>query len=178
LAEVAGEGGVPVVERGAAPERVDRAAAADGEQPPRPVAGDAVARPGHQRLGERLLREVLGQREVAGVAGERADDPRRLDPPDRGDGLAARAGRTALPHAVFVSAACAHAVFVRAVLVRSVLVRAVLVRAVLVRAVFVRAGAAASELPGGLAPLPLLADPLVVLRVLVDRVDAPDLGLE
>src|SRR5690606_29337002 len=141
LAEVAGEGGVPVVARGAAPGRVDGAAAADGEQPPRPVAGDAVARPGHQRLGERLLREVLGQREVAGVAGERADDPRRLDPPDRGDGLAARAGRTALPHAVFVSAACAHAVFVRAVLVR----------ALFVRALFVRAGAAPSELPGGLA---------------------------
>src|SRR5688572_9671801 len=35
-----------------------------------------------------------------------------------------------------------------------------------------------SELAGGLAPGPLLLDPLVVLRELVDRRHAADLGLE
>src|SRR5690349_24944150 len=35
-----------------------------------------------------------------------------------------------------------------------------------------------SELAGGLAPGPFLLDPLVVLRELVDRGDAADLGLE
>ena len=95
LAQVAGEGGVPLVEGGAAAERVDRAAAADGKQPPGRVAGHAVARPGHQGLRERLLCEVLGQREIAGVPGERTDDPRGLDPPHGGDRLPA--GGSAIP---------------------------------------------------------------------------------
>ena len=84
--------GVPLVEGGPPPEGVDGPPPADGEQPAGRVARHAVARPGDQRLGERLLGEVLGQREVAGVAGQRADDPRRLDPPDGLDGLATRRG--------------------------------------------------------------------------------------
>ena len=59
-------------------------------QPPSGVGGHAVTRPGDQRLGEGLLGEVFGEREVAGGAGERADDAGRLDPPHGTDGLAPR----------------------------------------------------------------------------------------
>jgi hypothetical protein len=90
---VAGEDGVPLVEGRAASVCVDRTAPAHGQQPAGRVAGYAVARPGDQRLGERLLGEVLGQREVAGEAGQRGDDVRGLDPPHRLHGLAS-ASRT------------------------------------------------------------------------------------
>ncbi len=84
--------GVPLVERRPPPVRVDRAAPPDGEQPAGGVVGYAVARPRDERLGQRLLREVLGHREVAGVAGEPTDDARGLDPPHGLDRLAALAG--------------------------------------------------------------------------------------
>lgn len=84
LAQFAGEGGVPVVAGGPAAEGVDGPPPAHGEQPTGRIARDTRARPGHQRLGQRLLREVLGQGEIAGVAGERTHDPRGFDAPDRG----------------------------------------------------------------------------------------------
>ena len=61
--------------RGAAAERVDRAAAPDGEQPSGGVAGHAVgvARSG-QSLSQGLLGDVLGQRDDLCVPGERAHD--------------------------------------------------------------------------------------------------------
>jgi hypothetical protein len=87
LAQVAGEGGVAVVERGASAERVDRAAASHGQQPAGRVLGHPLPGPVHEGLGQRLLGEVLGQRDVAGVAGEGPDDPGGLDAPHRGDGV-------------------------------------------------------------------------------------------
>ena len=61
-----------------APERVDAASLGGLHQPGRRVVGDAVARPLLQRGDERVLGEVLGEGEVAGHPGERADEPRRL----------------------------------------------------------------------------------------------------
>src|ERR1044072_5488930 len=57
-------GGVPLVEGGLPPEGVDRSSPTDRHQPRRRVAGYAVARPRDQRLGQRLLRQVVGTREV------------------------------------------------------------------------------------------------------------------
>ncbi len=94
LAHVVSEDGVAPVEGGAAPERVDRPPPSDGHQPPRRVLGHAVAGPGDERLRQGLLGEVLGEREVAGVAGERADDSGRLDPPHRTDGITRCAHRS------------------------------------------------------------------------------------
>src|SRR5690606_32218666 len=81
----AGQRGVALVEGAAAPERVDRAPAPHRQQPTGRIAGHAIARPGDERLGQRLLGEVLGQGEVAGVAGERTGDPGCPAPPHRGD---------------------------------------------------------------------------------------------
>ena len=39
-----------------------------------------------ERGDERVLREVLGEADVAHDAREAGDEPRRLDPPDRVDG--------------------------------------------------------------------------------------------
>lgn len=86
LGQPAGEGGVALVEGGAAAVPVDGAAPAGGEQPADRVGRFAVARPGDQRLGHGLLGDVLGEVEVAGEAGEGADDARRLDPPHGLDG--------------------------------------------------------------------------------------------
>jgi hypothetical protein len=83
LGEAAGQRRVALVERGAAAEGVDRAAPPGGQQPAHRVPGRAVARPGDQRLGQRLLGDVLGEGEITGVPGQRGDDPRGLDPPDR-----------------------------------------------------------------------------------------------
>src|ERR1700722_13785351 len=89
-----GQGGVPLVESRAPAEGVYGSAPAHGEQPPGGITRHAISRPGHQRLGQRLLGQVLGQCEIAGEPGERADDARGLDSPHRGDGLTA-AVRTA-----------------------------------------------------------------------------------
>lgn len=86
LGQPAGEGRVALVEGGAAAEPVDGAAPAGGEQPADRTGRLAVARPGDERLGDGLLGDVLGEVEVAGEAGEGADDPRRLDPPHGLDG--------------------------------------------------------------------------------------------
>jgi hypothetical protein len=59
-------------ERALAAEAIDRAAARDGDDPCRRVARDAVARPGRQGGGERVLHRLLGEVPIA----ERADQRR------------------------------------------------------------------------------------------------------
>jgi hypothetical protein len=86
LGELAGEQGVPLVACRAAAEAVDGAPPRGRQQPTHRVARRTLARPGDQRLRHRLRRDVLGEREVGGVAGQRTHDPRGLDPPDRLDG--------------------------------------------------------------------------------------------
>jgi hypothetical protein len=87
LGEVAAEGGIALVERGAPPEDVDGAAPSHRGEPPRRVARHTVAGPRDEHLRQGLLSDVFGEREVTGVAGERTDDSSRLDPPHRADGL-------------------------------------------------------------------------------------------
>jgi hypothetical protein len=79
LSDLALEAGVP-------PHAIDVATARDGGQPGTRVAGHPRRRPLHQRGDEGVLREVLGQADVADRAGESSDEPCRLDPPDRLDG--------------------------------------------------------------------------------------------
>ena len=55
---------------------------ADGHEPGARVVRDARLGPLLERGDERLLREVLGEADVAHDPGEAADQPRRLDPPD------------------------------------------------------------------------------------------------
>ena len=87
--QVAGERGVPLVEGARAGGRRRSRAGAPPRAASRPGCGARRRAARHERLGERLLGEILGEREVAGVAGERADDAGGLDPPHRLDGLAA-----------------------------------------------------------------------------------------
>src|SRR6266852_976051 len=56
-----------------------------GHEPGTRVVRDARLRPPFERGDERLLREVLGQSDVAHDSRESGDEPRRLDPPDRVD---------------------------------------------------------------------------------------------
>ena len=58
------------------------------------LSGMPVLGPPLERRDERLLREVLGEADVADHAHEAADEPGGLDPPDRLDGRA----RGALAH--------------------------------------------------------------------------------
>ena len=87
LLQVVGELRKPPAQTGGASYLIDAAAAGDGEQPGLRLTRDAVPRPALQRGDQGVLGEILGQREVTGEAGERRDDPCRLDPPHRGDGL-------------------------------------------------------------------------------------------
>src|SRR5690606_38449395 len=65
LVEVARQGGVPFVPCRPTAEQVDRTTASRGHEPGGRVARYAVAGPGDQRLGERLLGEVLRRRKIA-----------------------------------------------------------------------------------------------------------------
>ena len=65
-----------------APQAVDRAVLGGGHEPGARVVRDARLRPLLQRRHERLLREVLGEADVAHEAGEARDEPGGLDPPD------------------------------------------------------------------------------------------------
>ena len=79
LSDLALEAGLP-------PHAIDVATARDGGQPGTRIVGHPRRRPLHQRGDEGVLREVLGQADVADRAGESSDEPCRLDPPDRLDG--------------------------------------------------------------------------------------------
>ena len=50
------------------------------------IARHAVLRPLLERGDERVVREILGDADIAHDARETGDEPRRLDPPDRVDG--------------------------------------------------------------------------------------------
>jgi hypothetical protein len=56
------------------PDTVDRAVASGRDQPPRRVSGDSVARPAFGGGGERILRGVFGQLDLAEKADERGQD--------------------------------------------------------------------------------------------------------
>ncbi len=68
----------PVGERAVAAQAVDRPAARGDGDPRAGVGGDAVARPGRDRAGERVLNGVLGELEVADVADQRRQHGRAL----------------------------------------------------------------------------------------------------
>ncbi len=64
---------------------VDRAMLRGGHEPGARVVRDARLRPLLERGDERVLREILGQADVAHDPRETGDEPGRLDPPDRVD---------------------------------------------------------------------------------------------
>src|SRR5439155_17122630 len=68
-----------------AAEEVDRTVLRGGHQPGTGIARDAGLRPLLERGDERIVREVLGEPDVAYDPREAGDDPRRFDPPDRVD---------------------------------------------------------------------------------------------
>ena len=73
------------LERAAAPQHVDRAVLRGGHEPGARVVRDARLRPALERGDQRVLREVLGEADVAHDPRQPRDQPRRLDPPDRVD---------------------------------------------------------------------------------------------
>ena len=76
-----------------AAELVDGAVLGRGHQPGARVVRDARLRPLLERGDQRVLRQLLGQADVAHHARQAGDEPRRLDPPDRVDGAMGVGGR-------------------------------------------------------------------------------------
>lgn len=72
----------------APPQLVERAVLRRGHEPGAGVVRDPARGPALHRHDQRLLREVLGEPDVAHHAHEAADQPGGFDPPDRLDGLA------------------------------------------------------------------------------------------
>ena len=72
---------------------VDRAVLCGGHEPGARVVRDARLRPLLECGDEGLLREVLGQADVADDPRETGDEPGRLDPPDRVDRAMGIGGR-------------------------------------------------------------------------------------
>jgi hypothetical protein len=70
---------------GLAAQGVDRTLLGGGHEPGARVVRHARRRPLLERDHERVLRQLLGQADVAHHPGEPGDDPGRLDPPDRFD---------------------------------------------------------------------------------------------
>jgi hypothetical protein len=64
---------------------VDRPILRGGHEPGRRIVRDARVRPALERDDERVLRQLLGQADVAQHPREAGNEPRRLDPPDRVD---------------------------------------------------------------------------------------------
>ena len=69
-----------------AAEMIDAAALGDGHQPRAGITRDAFLRPLLERGDERILRQILGQADVARHPRERRNQLRRLDLPDRVNG--------------------------------------------------------------------------------------------
>ena len=82
LRQVAGDRAVPVVEPLPAPPAVDRLALRDGREPGARIRGTPDSGHCDERVGDRLLREILGEADVARHLGERRDDARPFDAPD------------------------------------------------------------------------------------------------
>ena len=78
---------VLAVEHLGAAQMVDGAAFARRHQPGGGIVRHAFFRPLVECRDQRVLREFLGQADVAHHARDRGDDLRLLDPPDRFDGL-------------------------------------------------------------------------------------------
>ncbi len=68
-----------------AAQHVDCAMLRGGHEPGARIARDAGLRPLLKRGDQRVLREFLGDADIAHDAREAGDEPRRLDPPDRVD---------------------------------------------------------------------------------------------
>ncbi len=83
--ELRSEPAVLVVEGPVSSELVDRLALPDGGQPRAGVVRCAVPRPLSQRVDQCLLRQLLGQVEVAGEVRQRRHDTRELHAEDRLD---------------------------------------------------------------------------------------------
>ena len=76
---------VLALEQLAPAQQVDRAMLGGGHEPGARVVRDARLRPLLERGDQRVLRELLGQADVAHDPREAGDEPGRLDPPDRVD---------------------------------------------------------------------------------------------
>ncbi len=95
LDEVAAELVVLAVEHGAAAQHVDGAVLGRLHQPGAGVVGDARLRPALEGGDERVLRQLLGEADVAHHAHQAGDDARRLDAPHTVDGAVDVARREA-----------------------------------------------------------------------------------
>ena len=82
---------------------VDRAPLGDRHEPGSRIVRDAAARPRGEGFDERLLSEILGPCEVAGVPSQRRDDARGLVAP-HGFDRTARVGIVVGGHAASVGA--------------------------------------------------------------------------
>ncbi len=89
---VAGDRLVLAIDHLLAAQHVDRAMLRSRDEPRAWIVGHARRRPRLDRRDQRLLREILGEADVAHDPHEAADEPRGLDPPDGLDGLAGGAG--------------------------------------------------------------------------------------
>ncbi len=69
-------------QRAVAPEPIDRSALRDRHEPRTRVTRHAVAGPLHERDGECLLCEILGEADVIDAASKAGDEPRELEPED------------------------------------------------------------------------------------------------
>jgi hypothetical protein len=67
------------------PKPVDRPALRRRHQPGAGTCRHAIRRPLLERGDQRVLRQLLGEADVAHDPGEPGDQPGRLDPPDRID---------------------------------------------------------------------------------------------
>ncbi len=65
---------------------VERVVLGDLHQPRAGIARHAFGRPLFERRDQRVVREILGQADVADHADESGDQARRFDAPDRVDG--------------------------------------------------------------------------------------------
>src|SRR5207253_10224423 len=68
-----------------AAQTIDRSMLRGGHEPGARIVRDARLRPPLERGEERVLREILGNTDVAHHPRETGDEPGRLDPPDRVD---------------------------------------------------------------------------------------------
>ena len=84
--ELAAELLVLALEPLVSPQEIDGAMLRGGHEPGARVVRDARLRPLLERGDQRILRQVLGQTDVAHDPRQTGDEPGRLDPPDRVDG--------------------------------------------------------------------------------------------
>ena len=81
-------------------EVVERAVLGDRHQPRAGIARHAFGRPLFERGDQRVMREILGQADVADDADETGDQARRFDAPDRVDGALDVGGRRSSQHSI------------------------------------------------------------------------------